>query len=378
MPEIRVVVKIQLLSACNAGLDDLIFMWFDVESFFRRLFSLFILPLWYRLQPAFSCALEDFDMVQNMPTLSEALNDFLRVRKPKESTQRLYRRILSYTVADWMDLPLGDISKGQILDRFREKSQTAPSQTNIAFRVLKSIFAFAIRFYEDEEGTPLFTKRNPVEILSVTCSWNDERRRVRRVQPAQMERFWAAVQQHQHPSERDLIILLMFTGLRFQEGARLRWEPVDWENRALTGIPLKQGRDHVVPLSDFLYTFLRRRYYRGDRRYCGKYIEKKPTDYIFPTRSGTAISQGANYYLEIGANCGVKFSFHDLRRGFISTALALGIQEITVKILVGHAYGQNMSHRYGVLNLDELRAPMEKVTAELLRQAGVREEARSA
>ncbi|MCK7578395.1 MAG: tyrosine-type recombinase/integrase [Chromatiales bacterium] len=54
------------------------------------------------------------------------------------------------------------------------------------------------------------------------------------------------------------LLLLLFTGLRREEGASLDWSHVDLVGRTLTIPDPKNRNPHTLPLSDFLHELLTR------------------------------------------------------------------------------------------------------------------------
>ncbi|MBS1992315.1 MAG: site-specific integrase [Cyanobacteria bacterium SZAS LIN-3] len=294
-------------------------------------------------------------------TVQAVFEDYLRARNPMPSTQALYRRVFKNTFQDWLPVPLEDINRATVLERFKTESETAPQQTDTAFHVLSALFSFASRYYEDSDGNRLFTRSNPCEIISAVKGWNGTPRRTRRIPPEKLALVWAEIQELRQPYQRDLLVALILTGLRFNEVAELRWKNVDLSGGALVGVNLKQQRPHAMPLSDFLWRLFRRRYFRA--------LDQGPDAFVFPTRNGLALTSRSNFYRPIIEKTGVPWSFHDLRRGFIATAVAIGVPAIEIKMLVGHAVKGDMTMRYAALSLDELRPSMQRITDELLRQA---------
>ncbi len=59
---------------------------------------------------------------------------------------------------------------------------------------------------------------------------------------------------------------------------------------------------------------------------------------------------------------GVEFTFHDLRRTFITVAESLDISSYAIKRLVNHKNGNDVTEGYIVSNIDRLRAPMQRIT----------------
>ncbi len=69
-------------------------------------------------------------------------------------------------------------------------------------------------------------------------------------------------------------MLVLFTGLRRQEAAKLRWNHVDLKEKTITITETKNHEAHSLPLSDYLHNLLLAR-------------EKSSTsDYVFPGTGG--------------------------------------------------------------------------------------------
>jgi integrase len=71
---------------------------------------------------------------------------------------------------------------------------------------------------------------------------------------------------------------------------------------------------------------------------------------------------------------GVDFSIHDLRRTFITVAESLDISVYTFKRLVNHKIGESKDVTAGYIGIDieRMRKATQKVTNEILKQAGVK------
>jgi integrase len=69
---------------------------------------------------------------------------------------------------------------------------------------------------------------------------------------------------------------------------------------------------------------------------------------------------------------GVKFMLHDLRRTFITIAESLDVNHYTLKKLVNHKIGNDVTGGYIVSTVERLREPMQKITDYVLEQAGIR------
>jgi len=59
---------------------------------------------------------------------------------------------------------------------------------------------------------------------------------------------------------------------------------------------------------------------------------------------------------------GMTFTFHDLRRTFITIAESLDISMYSIKRLVNHKMGHDVTAGYIIPDAERLRAPMQKIT----------------
>ena len=164
-------------------------------------------------------------------TLGEAFAEYLNARKSlKSGTICDYKRIMNFYFADWQNKALMAISKDMVAThhaKIGEKSGAA--QANLAMRVLSAVFNFAIARYEDTKGAPAITE-NPVKRLSQTRAWYRVERRNTLIKPHELPAVFEGLKQLTDTDittkaeiVRDYLLLIMFTGLRSQEAAGLRW-----------------------------------------------------------------------------------------------------------------------------------------------------------
>jgi integrase len=140
-----------------------------------------------------------------------------------------------------------------------------------------------------------------------------------------------------NPTARDYYFVLLFTGLRRNEAAQLKWTNIDLEAKTLT-LPsklAKNGYEHSLPLSDFLYELFSRRFEgRGDN------------EYVFPgyRRRGTRY-YGCHQTLRwLRKESGCNFLIHDLRRCFLTHAERLDVSPYAIKMLAGHSMREDTRH----------------------------------
>ena len=306
---------------------------------------------------------------QRAITLQEALTDYLKVRKSmKASTKADYQKVIKSVFPDWLDKPLLDITKDMIAKRHAQYgSMRSESAANLAMRIMRAVFNFAAGQYEDEQGKSLILE-NPVKRLSHTRAWYRVSRRQTIIKKHELPRWYEAVMNIEMErstniadSIRDFLLLLLFTGLRRSEAAKLKWDNVDFEAKTLTIHDTKNHEQHVLPLSDFLYDMLSKRKAQFESIYV--FNGREPNSYIIEPRKVMD---------KIIERSGVQFTPHDLRRTFITIAESLDIPAYALKRLLNHKNKADVTAGYLVIDVERLRKPMEQITDMLLKLIGVK------
>jgi integrase len=284
-------------------------------------------------------------------TLGQAFADFLSVRPLKDRTRRYYSRCFK-NIADWSELPIHQIRQHMILDRHRAISQRNGSPVTLAnnvMRALRAIVYFAITYYETPSDTPIVNK-NPVRILSAVGGWNRDKRRETFVRPHELPRWFAAVQRLSNETARDLMLFLLFTGLRKSEAGGLKWEDVDFRSREFTIRDTKNGDDHTLPMSTFTFELLWKRH------------AVSPGQYVFHgRRRNGAVGEWSYSHRYVSAQSRVTFTYHDLRRTFLTVADSLNIPKHVIKRLANHKT-KDVTDGYLIYTADRLRDVVQQIT----------------
>jgi integrase len=300
-------------------------------------------------------------------TLSEAFQAYLKARSSlKPRTIYDYKRLMEAYLSDWQNKPLAEISKDMIEHRHREIGARSPAQANYTMRFMRAIFNFAIGQYEDSSGNPIIAD-NPIKRLSQTRSWYRVDRRHTVIKAHDLPAWFKAVNNLTNDSEgrnreliKDYLLLLLFTGLRREEGLSLPWKQVDLKAKTLIIPDPKNRQPHVLPLSNFLYTLLTRRY---------KQIGKD-SPFVFPGDGVKGyLNEPGKQMKRVTEESGVAFTLHDLRRTFITVAESLDISAYAVKRLANHKMTNDVTAGYIIADVERLRAPMQKIADYFLKCA---------
>ena len=289
-------------------------------------------------------------------TLKEALNAYFVSRELKPRTVSDINQAFKGFEA-WENKPLSSITREMISKRHRELGEQSPARANLAMRYLRAIYNFAIAHYTDKEGQP-FIADNPVKRLSQTRTWYRVDRRETVINPNQLKPWFKAVLSLSNEVARDYFLTIILTGLRRTEAMNLIWSDVDFDRQTLTVRDTKNHRDHTLPISDYLFDLLKAR----KKEATGKYV--------FQTSKGRM--QNLRYAQEeVIKQSEVGFTIHDLRRTFATIANTLDIPAYTVKMLLNHKMGNDVTAGYIIADVERLRDPMNKITQYILKQSGI-------
>jgi integrase len=304
-------------------------------------------------------------------TLEEVLEAYFRARQLKPRTVKDYRDATNECFSDWKQKPIASITKDMVEKRHHSHGKRSKARANDAMRVLRALFNFAAAKYEDAEGKPLI-KDNPVARLSSTRAWYEIKRRKTVIKTHQLGNWFKAVMTLKPERAgsnaevvRDYLLVVLFTGMRKEEAAGLKWTDIDFTDRTFAIVDPKNGEDIVLPLPDFLHALLQERY------------KHSTSQFVFPGlgRSGH-IGNIRHWIAQVTAASGVKFTLHDLRRTFITTAESLDISVYALKRLLNHRIDKtDVTAGYIITDVERLRKPMQKINDHLLRLANMQPEA---
>ncbi len=295
-------------------------------------------------------------------TLRTVADDYLRTRQLKSNTQYIYRLLINRYLGDWLDMPVTDITKDMVAKRHTALSEHK-AQANHIMRILRALLTYASAAYEDADGRSLIIE-NPVRRLSQTKAWHRIGRRQTIVKGHDLKNWYSAVSTLENDSIRDYLIVLLLTGLRKNEGALLTWRDVDLQAKTLLIKDTKNHEDHMLPLTEPLYTLMLRRWRnRAERDQVYVFGMDNAKNYIYDCRDALNQIEDAS---------GVKFMLHDLRRTFLTTAEELDTPHYALKRLANHKMSADVTAGYIVADVERLRQPLEKINAELLARCGVR------
>lgn len=189
-----------------------------------------------------------------------------------------------------------------------------------------------------------------MDSISKTRGWYKIERRTTLLKAHELKPWYLATMELNQETTRDYLHFLLFTGLRRSEGAGLRWETVDFDDRSFVIPDTKNREPHYLPMSDVVEQILQRRRAYTD----GPWVFPSPMTDGPLVEPKTAIAR-------VTELSGLKINLHDLRRTFITIAESLDIPAYALKRLMNHKNGNDVTAGYIIPNAERLREPMQRI-----------------
>jgi integrase len=314
-------------------------------------------------------------------TITTVLQDYLRTyQKLRPKTRDVYERAVNRCFGahpegkwdSWLELSITEITDDMVAERQLVLSNAnglrgkGEAQANQSMRVLRTLFNFAIEKYKDGNNRPVVT-RNPVKALKSRRLWNENATREDLIDDDVLPSWYQAVEKLDNTTVRDFLILLLFTGLRRSEAAKLRWDKVRLTGkRPILVIPkedTKTGVEHRLPLPQILVEMLERR----DK------VRRIDNPYVFPgDKTGSHIIEPKTVISKAVEQSKVHFSCHTLRRTFGTIAARLDIAHYKHKKLMNHSTKADVTGaHYTKLTEEDLRDAMEKIADYIVSKAKI-------
>lgn len=305
-------------------------------------------------------AKEKEEQKQNI-SLSKTFDDYLKTRKNlKDRTIEDMNSSLEEMFSDWMQQPISVITTDMVKKRHSDFGRDhSEARANLGMRYLRAIINFAMAEYKGSKSKSVI-ESNSVSILSKQKAWFYIKRRKTYIKSSQLKPWFEAVQGLGNIHARDFFLICILTGLRHSELLKLRWDYIDMDEKTFTLPDTKNGEEHSLPLSDYLYDLLKSRY------------EAKEGECVFESKRGKVMCV-RNAVYKVREASGVFFNPHDLRRTFITVGDSLDLSYYAIKKLLNHKISGDVTAGYIVTDVERLRKPMQQITDYFLSAWGVTE-----
>ena len=236
-------------------------------------------------------------------------------------------RVLGKYFVRWHNRKAGDIDRGEIVERLQGiKRDHGPVMANRCLAVVRKMYSWALR------NGKLSLTHNPALRLDAP---GQETERDRVYSDAEIKRLWAAFGKCGTPGA--VFKVLLVTGQRLNEIARMEWKEIDGDLLTLPGARTKNKRVHVVPLSDLALDLLDKQ--RGQHK---RFVFPSPKGLDQPISNVGKAVRGTNGKKKPSKRnvqhlSGVDdFRPHDLRRTTSTGITRLGFTRFVADRLLNH------------------------------------------
>ena len=278
-------------------------------------------------------------------TLGELLPEYAKAKGIKASSLKRYQSLASTHFREWLDQPIENFKSPAFAEHCHNFAQTKGAALVETGRgLIGSVIKYANAVYRIEVP-------NPFERLASAGLMPDRAQpRARKLQMNDLGK-WSQAVEKLPDLQRDYLKLLVFTGLRRNEGANIKVEQVDFEHECLTIPETKNGKAHTLPITPVMKEILLRRCQAVGG-----------TGTIFPRLSASHVAKMA---MRLGAP---DFMLHDLRKLFATTGEKLKVGDAVLRRILNHtAKKSDVLHRnYICLGLEDIKQSIEFIQTELL------------
>jgi integrase len=306
---------------------------------------------------------------------------FARPGMLKESTKAEMKRHVEKVFAAWKDKAITSITPADCRKRYEEMATKglrgngpAPTQAAIAMVTLRTLINFAANEYKQLDGRPII-QHNPVAILKKDL--RPAPPRTRHIDRRELGKFWNLLTEARVTAKNrdalagiDLVMFLLLTGARRNEGAALTWDRVHINDDDPTDcwwhIPDPKNRNPVwLPLSSQAVRVIKSR----------KPVSDNP--FVFASRSKIGHIMDTRAPLEqLSKKIGMhRLSAHDLRRTFVTTGVkACRLDLAKLELLTNHVpQGITARHYLSTSDLRDFHAEVQAIGDHIQAEANLAE-----
>ena len=284
-------------------------------------------------------------------TLRNAIDDYLSHRQLKDSTRIDVIRAMK-TFDNWLNKAINKIKPFDIEKKYAELLKVSPTRGSLSMRYLRAIINDANTRFESKYGSKLILE-NPVGHLSKLRMWKRPVRKRTVIDDSQLKSVLDCILDG-FPQIRDgeamqgCLLFMLFTGVRPIEVTNLKWSDVNLHERSFTILEPKNNSVHMLPISNFLYKYLKAK-------------NKDNSDYVFGDINGGKLGDLRPALSDLKNKLGIKLVPTDFRRTFITNGEKLKFSVYTLKALLNHSITNDVTAGYIISTVEDLRLPIQAI-----------------
>lgn len=251
-------------------------------------------------------------------------------RLKKERVESYINEMIS-VLKPFLNRHANDLSPQEYFDFFRKNVKSRPTVTDRVHRQLRAVYNYATR--------KQLVDRNPTDIVTTQDRPVIKPKDRSLSLDVELPKFLKALM-NEEVSEiaRDVVLVILATGMRRTEALCLRWDELDMYRYLITKSDTKNKHQHMIPMSNLVRTILLERL---SKRVDG-------CEYVFPNASGSAaigdVRKSLKRILSF-AEIEDPLALHDLRRTFTAINQQLGLESYQIKALLNHV-DNSVTHRH--------------------------------
>lgn len=274
----------------------------------------------------------------SLPTLQKLLEIYLTTRRLKSRTAEDYQALIGRYAGDWRDTEWQKITADEFETRFTAVSKRSQAQANYLLRLISALWTFGCAKYD-------VNPPNPTKRLKAMGAVHTIKPKDRLLPDAIHSKWWKAVAALKDREASAFISFIALTGCRRTEALKLNSSDIDWQSKTVLFTDTKNGMAHRLPLGKRLFALL--------------FIHCHGRSGCVFRLNGRGVTVST---LAVSKEIGFKWTPHDMRRTFVTIAQRTLRDLATVKKLVNHSSGADVTMKHYLrLSVEDLREPMQRV-----------------
>lgn len=281
-------------------------------------------------------------------TLQQLFDDFVKKRERfiGERTMVGYKSMWNTKISKLAKRRLSDITGDDLKILHRKISENFGNYTgNHCLVLIKTVYNYAIK----EER---FDGRNP----AISVKLNKTEPRVRYMEHAELQRFFAVLDEYDNEISRDAILMLIYTGARKRNVLEMKWADIDMEAKIWKIPQTKTAKNVTIALVEPAMEVLQRRW------------EQAENEWVFysPTSKSGHVEDIKRAWASILEKAQItNLRIHDLRHTLATYLIANGADAFIVQRALTHKSLQS-TQVYVNLGVEHLRDKLNDTVNKML------------